>query len=171
YSLHQHSSSTTRTCCMEVGMSLPWWEFSPADFSLPGSVAQPDLEVDEALLRRFLRAGALAETAACFLSANSLKVVEVLEALSRDELVLPAPGQLDANRQIQQQQGTAATDSGHALLDCRSRLYGLPLADRHAALNAACSLRHRLPRRALVNFFCRLILGKDVAQLKVTCFR
>lgn len=50
----------------------------------------------------------------------------------------------------------------------RSRLYGLPLADRHAALNAACSLRHRLPRRALVSFYCRLILGKDVAQLKVT---
>ena len=50
----------------------------------------------------------------------------------------------------------------------RSRLYGLPLADRHAALNAACSLRHRLPRRALVNFYSQLILGKDVAQLKVT---
>lgn len=52
----------------------------------------------------------------------------------------------------------------------RSRLYGLPLADRHAALNAACSLRHRLPRRALVNFYCRLVLGKDVGQLKVTAY-
>ncbi|CAM9652291.1 unnamed protein product, partial [Ectocarpus sp. 12 AP-2014] len=41
----------------------------------------------------------------------------------------------------------------------------MPLADRHAALTVACSLRHRLPRRALVKFFCRLILGKDVGRL------
>lgn len=41
----------------------------------------------------------------------------------------------------------------------------MPLADRHAALTAACSLRHRLPRRALVNFLCRLVLGKDVGRL------
>lgn len=47
----------------------------------------------------------------------------------------------------------------------RSRLFGMPLADRHAALTVACSLRHRLPRRALVNFFCRLILGKDIVRL------
>lgn len=61
-------TNTTRKCSMEGGMSLPWWEFNPADFSLPGSVAQPALDVDEALLQGFLRAGALAETAACFLS-------------------------------------------------------------------------------------------------------
>ena len=61
-------------------MPLPWWEFSPADFSLPGSVAQPDHDSDEALLRGFLRAGALAETAACFLSGteyNSTRYVGI----------------------------------------------------------------------------------------------
>ncbi len=47
----------------------------------------------------------------------------------------------------------------------RSRLFGMPLADRHAALTAACSLRQKLPRRALVRFLCRLVLGKDVGQL------
>lgn len=55
---------------MEGGMPLPWWEFNPADFSSPSSVAQPDHDSDEALLRGFLRAGALAETAACFLSGT-----------------------------------------------------------------------------------------------------
>lgn len=53
---------------VEGRMPLPWWEFSSADFAPPGSVAQPDSDVDEALLRGFLRAGALAETAARFLS-------------------------------------------------------------------------------------------------------
>lgn len=48
-------------------------------------------------------------------AANSLKVVGVLEALGRDELVLPTPEQLDANLHLPQQQGTA-TDSGHAVL-------------------------------------------------------
>lgn len=61
-------------------MPLPWWEFNPADFSSPGSVAQPDHDSDEALLRGFLRAGALAETAACFLSGTySILVPQVYD--------------------------------------------------------------------------------------------
>lgn len=49
----------------------------------------------------------------------------------------------------------------------RSKLLGLPLADRHAALMVACSFGHMLPRRVLVDFLCRLVLGDDVTHVQV----
>lgn len=55
-------------------------------------------------------------------------------------------------------------------LTSRSKLLGLPLADRLSALTVACSLGHKLPRRALIDFLCRIILGDDVAHLQV-CIR
>lgn len=53
---------------MEQGVPLPWWEFSPADLALPGSVVQPETPVDEALVAAFLQAGARVETAESFVS-------------------------------------------------------------------------------------------------------
>lgn len=64
--------------------------------------------------------------------------------------------------------GSSPASSLHA--SSRSRLLGLPLADRHAALTVACSLGHKLPRRALIDFLCRIILGDDVAHVQVDDF-
>lgn len=50
------------------GVKLPWWEFRPTDFALPGSVAPPDARKEEGLVVDFLRAAARAETADCFIS-------------------------------------------------------------------------------------------------------
>ncbi|CAM9198214.1 unnamed protein product, partial [Scytosiphon promiscuus] len=146
---------------MEDGLRLPWWEFRPTDFTLPGTVEPPDSCVEERLLAGFLQAGARAETADFFISAHSLNVAGVLDALSQEELVLSAPP-----REAAEATGGGSVDVPDLpQVGCRSRLLGMPLADRHAALTAACSLRHRLPRRALVNFLCRLVLGKDVGRL------
>ncbi|CAM9735702.1 unnamed protein product, partial [Ectocarpus sp. 4 AP-2014] len=151
---------------MEHGLRLPWWEFRPADFTLPGTVARHDSREEEGLLAGFLQAGARAETAECFVSANSLNVAGVLDALSQEELVLPAARSGSASCRSHQTPHRANLDSAELpQLACRSRLFGMPMADRHAALTMACSLRHRLPRRALVIFFCRLILGKDIGRL------
>ncbi|CAM9545646.1 unnamed protein product, partial [Ectocarpus fasciculatus] len=160
------SSSLGERSSMEHGLRLPWWEFRPADLALPGTVVPPDSRQEEGLLADFLQAGARAETADCFVSANSLNVAGVLDALSQEELVLPAARSGSASGGSRQAPHRANLDSPELpQLGCRSRLLGMPLADRHAALTVACSLRHRLPRRALVNFFCRLILGKDIGRL------
>lgn len=53
---------------MEDGLKLPWWEFRPTDFTLPGTVEPPDSRAEERLLAGFLQAGARAETADFFIS-------------------------------------------------------------------------------------------------------
>lgn len=53
---------------MEHSLKIPWWEFRPTDFVLPGSVARPDARAEERLVAGFLHAAARAETADYFIS-------------------------------------------------------------------------------------------------------
>lgn len=57
---------------MDHALQLPWWEFSPEDLTLPGSVLEPDTVVDEASVTAFLQAGSRGEAADRFISGEVL---------------------------------------------------------------------------------------------------
>lgn len=54
---------------MDSGLPLPWWEFTPAELAVPGSVVQRDTTAHKKdIVQIFLQAGARKETAERFIS-------------------------------------------------------------------------------------------------------